>query len=169
MVAAITLLHQYQREQRTITIAGRSLAYLQATEQDVKAGLELARLVLASGVDSLPPQARRLLAVVEERASAVAANGNGTSFAVTRRELRERLGWSDRQVRSATDRLVEAEYLVVSAGGRGRLRTYSLVADYGAAEGQLAAVRHPGGANFITTSARRNITVRPVGPHIAGK
>jgi hypothetical protein len=48
---------------------------------------------------------------------------------VTRRQLRERLGWSINQVRDATDRLVELEYLVVSGGGRGRCRSYRLVAD----------------------------------------
>jgi hypothetical protein len=45
----------------------------------------------------------------------------------TRRELREWLGWSLMQVRSATDVLVALEYLVVAGGGRGRCRTYRLV------------------------------------------
>jgi hypothetical protein len=52
---------------------------------------------------------------------------------VTRRELRELLGWSDRQVRSATERLVRLEHLVSTPGGRGRLRRYRLVESFAAA------------------------------------
>jgi hypothetical protein len=51
---------------------------------------------------------------------------------VTRREHRELLGWSDKQVRSATERLVRLEHLVSTPGGRGRLRRYRLVESFAA-------------------------------------
>ena len=108
------------------------MAYLEATEADVALATALARDIFARGDEALAPQARRLLAGLHAHADEVAhANDCAPEEVdVTRRELRERLGWSDTQVRAATDRLVALEYLVVSGGGRGRCRTYRLVAGF---------------------------------------
>lgn len=132
LVAAVTLLHQFQRERRTVTASGDDATFLVATAQDVEFGVDLARRVLARGTDSLAPQTARLLEAVRGRAGAVSrrAGVEPTDVDVTRREMRELLGWSDAQVRAATDRLVALEYLVVAGGGRGRCRTYRLVGEF---------------------------------------
>jgi hypothetical protein len=132
IIAAITLLHQYQREHRTAQVAGETITYLEATGEDVEFGLALARQVLVRSNESLAPQTSRLLEVVREHCVELAATDDRapTEVEVTRRELRELLGWSDTQVRVATDRLVALEYLVVAGGGRGRCRTYRLVPEF---------------------------------------
>ena len=130
IISAVTLLHQHQREHRTATTAdGTTITYLEATEADVANGLELARSVLVRGSDNLAPQTARLLRAVEDHTSCQAGllGCDPTQVAITRRELRELLGWSDKQVRVATDRLVALEYLVATGGGRGRCRTYTYV------------------------------------------
>jgi len=130
IISAVTLLHQHQREHRTAnTPDGTTITYLEATEEDVANGLALARSVLVRGSDNLAPQTARLLRAVEDHTlcQAVLLGCDPTQVAITRRELRELLGWSDKQVRVATDRLVALEYLVATGGGRGRCRTYTYV------------------------------------------
>jgi hypothetical protein len=134
MIAAVTLLHQHQRERRQVAVGNNEVTYLEATEEDVTLAATLARETLARAGETLAPQTRRLLACLRTRACDTARINNCTpeEVDVTRRELREWLGWSDTQVRAATDRLVALEYLVVSGGGRGRCRTYRLVAGFDA-------------------------------------
>lgn len=133
IISALTLLHQHQREHKTATVDGTTLTYLEATPDDIERGLALARVVLVRGSDHLAPQSAHLLQSVIDhvtaRASAIGCEL--TEVGVTRRELRELLGWSDKQVRAATDRLVALEYLVVAGGGRGRCRTYNYVPGLG--------------------------------------
>ncbi len=131
LVAATTLLHQYQRDRHVLDVDGKSVTYLEATPGDVDLAVDLCRRVLLRNTEGLAPQARRLLEAIRLHAADQTRGGErGAPVDVTRRQLRERLGWSDRQVRSATDRLVQLEYLVVSGGGRGRCRTYCLVPDF---------------------------------------
>ena len=131
MVTALATLHQHQRERRALILDGVEVSYVQATIEDVEYASELCRRVLVRDVDGLAPQAQRLLlevrAVITEEAQHFEMAIYDVEF--TRRQLRERLGWSINQVRDTTDRLVELEYLVVSGGGRGRCRSYRLVAD----------------------------------------
>jgi len=132
MIAVVTLLHQHQRERRTELVEGVTHTYLEATPHDIEVASRLCANVLARDAEALAPQARRLLDVVRSYASHCAQEEDceTSEIDVTRRQLRERLGWSDTQVRAATDRLVALEYLVVSGGGRGRCRTYRLVHDF---------------------------------------
>jgi hypothetical protein len=131
MIAALATLHQHQREPRTVVLDGAAVSYVEATHEDVAYARELCGMVLVRDLEGLAPQAHRLL--LEVRAfvaeQALASEGGIHEVEVTRRQLRERLGWSVNQVRDATDRLVELEYLVVSGGGRGRCRSYQLVDD----------------------------------------
>jgi len=133
IITAITLLHQHQREVLTTEVGGVEVTYLQATDDDVALGISLAAQVLVRDGDRLSPADRQVLDAVERHAGAQSAEtGSDTPpFGITRRLIRERLGWSDKTVRAATDRLVALEYLVASTGGRGRLRTYHLVAPIG--------------------------------------
>ena len=133
IISAVTLLHQHQRERKNVEVAGETVTYLEATEEDVATGLELASRVLVRRADNLAPQTARLLRAVEDHATTQAAelDCQASEVAVTRRELRELLGWSEIQIRRATDRLVALEYLVPAGGGRGRCRTYHYVAEIG--------------------------------------
>lgn len=129
MVAAGALLHQFQRVRHSVDVDGTLVTYLEATDADVALAEDLCTRVLARDTEALAPQARRLYEMIRRYAEHHAGEDGVPSAGVefTRRQLRQLLGWSDRQVRSATDRLVDLEYLVVSGGGRGRCRTYQLV------------------------------------------
>jgi hypothetical protein len=140
IISAIALLHQFQREQMTVEVGDETITYLVASDDDIQRGVAIAREVLVRSSEQLAPQTARLLSAVREYTTSKAAQ-RGCALSdvdVTRRELREGLGWSDTQVRAATDRLVALEYLVVSGGGRGRCRTYSLVPDFGALDATAA-------------------------------
>ena len=131
MITSLAMLHQHQRVRRTVLLDSVAVDVVEAAPQDVEFASELSRHVLVRDAEGLAPQVQRLLsevrAFVVEQADHVTVDSHDVE--VTRRQLRERLGWSVNQVRDATDRLVELEYLVVSGGGRGRCRSYRLVAD----------------------------------------
>jgi hypothetical protein len=132
LITAITLLHQYQRKTMIVDVDGEIFNYLEASEEDIALGLAIAREVFARD-DHLAPQAQRLLRALEDYAAQKVRESDLVvdDVEVTRRELRELLGWSLMQVRAATDALVALEYLVVAGGGRGRCRTYRLVGAVG--------------------------------------
>ena len=130
VVAAITLLHQHQRPQATVEVAGTPVRYVEASAEDVALGAQLCQEVLVRASDELSPPARRLLSVMENRAGA----HTGTSQAnFTRRELRELTGWSEHQVRVGLGRLVALEYVSERREGPGRRHSYLLVDDERAA------------------------------------
>jgi hypothetical protein len=132
MIAAITILHQHQREQRSAGSGENTISYLEATPEDVERGAALARAVLFSRAAELAPAEARLREAMTSHVDAVAERSGCRpgEVGVTRRELRQLLGWSDKQVRSATWRLVRLEHLVSTPGGRGRLRRYRLVESF---------------------------------------
>jgi len=115
----------------TVEVGDETIAYLVASDDDIQRGVAIAREVL---VRSSSNSHRRRPA--PERGTRVHDVEGGTARMRPQRRGRDqtrvtrRLGWSDTQVRAATDRLVALEYLVVSGGGRGRCRTYSLVSDF---------------------------------------
>lgn len=131
LITALATLHQYQRERRTILLDGVEVSYVEASPKDVDYASELCRRILVRDVEGMAPQTQRLLLEVRALTAEEARHSKMDIYdvEVTRRQLRERLGWSINQVRDATDRIVEMEYLVVSGGGRGRCRRYRLVAD----------------------------------------
>jgi hypothetical protein len=130
MITTLVTLHQYQRESCSILLDGVDVSYVLATPEDMEYASDLCRRVLVRNPEGLAPQAQCLLLEVRALVAEHALHFETDIYdvEVTRRQLRERLGWSVNQVRDATDRLVGLEYLVVSGGGRGRCRSYRLVA-----------------------------------------
>lgn len=170
IITAITLLHQFQREHLTVHVGDETITYLVASEVDIRRGVALAREVLVRGSEHLAPQTARLLHAVRDytKAQGVLRSCASTDVDVTRRELREWLGWSDTQVRTATDRLVALEHLVVSGGGRGRCRTYRLVPDLGPLDATTAGTTdvpsaHEGAVRGLRSSQVRSSQLRSSG------
>ena len=138
LIDAIALLHQHQRETRTLPSGQR---FIEVTLDDIALTNELAPEMLGRSLDELPPQTRRLLAHIRElmktkrkERSAKAA----TTF--SRRELRDACGWSLTQVRVHLERLVDLEYLAVQHGRFGSQFIYEILFDLDAPE----AVAHVG-------------------------
>ncbi len=119
LIAAVTLLHQHQRERKTATINGKVVAYVETSIGDIEVAHRLAHAVLGQSLDELAPQTRRLLTVVHGYAT-----GEAKRLAIpldlvrfTRRQLREHLaqqgsGWGDTQLKVHLARLVDLELVM---------------------------------------------------------
>ncbi len=119
LIAAVTLLHQHQRERKTATINGRTVSYVESTIGDIEVAHRLAHAVLGQSLDELAPQTRRLLTAVHQFAT-----GEAKRVAIpldlvrfTRRQLREHLagqgsGWGDTQLKVHLARLVDLELVM---------------------------------------------------------
>ncbi len=142
LIDVIALLHQHQREVKTAHIAGRSVEYIEATLADIEAANAIAHEVLGRSLDELPPQTRRVLAMivahVHARAQAGAMRREDVRF--TRAELRAASGFGDTQLKVHLARLVELEYLITHRAERGQGLVYELLFD-----GDAAAVVHLSG------------------------
>jgi hypothetical protein len=114
LITASALLHQHQRHVGSIEVDGTTLAYVEAEPADVDLALSLAEHVLSASVDDLAPQTRRLLDAMgtEAKRRSDDTGGKPTAVSFTRRELREMLGWSERQVRCGIARLVALDYVI---------------------------------------------------------
>ena len=66
LIRAIALLHQHQREVKTVEHRGQHLAYIEATKADIALANSIAHEVLGRTLDELPPQTRRLLILLHD-------------------------------------------------------------------------------------------------------
>jgi hypothetical protein len=112
LIRSIALLHQHQRPRRSATTRdGRTVTYIEATTADIALANRLAHEVLGRSLDELPPQPRRLLTaldvMVDEIAAEQAVDRDRVRF--TRRQVRERLGGGDTQLKRHLARLVDLE------------------------------------------------------------
>ena len=131
LIRAIALLHQHQREIKTMTHRGQPKAYIEATLDDIEVANALAHDVLGRTLDELPPQTRRLLLLLDQMVSSECTKRkmDRTDYRFSRRELREVTSWGDTQLRLHLDRLVDLEYVLVHRGGRGQSFVYELLYD----------------------------------------
>lgn len=161
LIDTIALLHQHQREVRTVEHRGRVIEYVEVTPADIQLANRLAHEVLGRSLDELPPQTRRLLhalcGLAAERMQAQGIERAEVRF--TRREVRERSGLSNTQVGVHLDRLLAMEYLIAHRGARGQSYVYELLFD---GDAEDAAPHLPGlidatviGAEPTTTTSYR--------------
>ncbi|MCO5247038.1 MAG: hypothetical protein M9927_25005 [Anaerolineae bacterium] len=131
LIDAIALLHQYQREVRTVEVDGAGVEYIEVTQGDIALANRLAHAVLGRSLDELPPQTRRVLAALDAWVSAQVAGTDTPRGDVrfTRREVRGVLGLSDTQLRVHLDRLVTLDYVAVHGGRMGQRFAYGLLFD----------------------------------------
>lgn len=131
LIRVIALLHQYQREVKTITHQGKVVNYIEVVAADIELANRLAHEFLGRTLDEVPPQTRRLLGLVAAWVGAQAARTGQKPGAVrfTRRELREATGWGDTQLKIHLSRLVELEYLLAHRGVHGLSFAYELLYD----------------------------------------
>lgn len=138
LIAAIALLHQHQRELKTVQHRGEAVSYIEATREDIALANAVAHEVLGRTLDELPPQTRKLLTLVGEwvREQCAAKSVAQADFRFTRRELREVLRWGDTQLKVHLARLVEMEFLAVHR--KALTHAYELVYDGDDGEGLRA-------------------------------
>lgn len=151
LIRTIALLHQHQRERKTIEHNGEQIEYIEVTRSDIDLANRLAHEVLGRSLDELPPQTRRLLTLVDQMVSAECERLgiDRSEYHFTRRHAREVTRWGETQLRIHLDRLVALEYLLVHRGGRGQSFVYELL--YNAAADQRSSIL----ADASTTATSR--------------
>jgi len=131
LIRTITLLHQHQREVKTVNHDGKNIDYIEVTPDDIAVANTLADEVLGRSLDELPPQTRRLLTLVDAMVSSGCERTevDRCDYRFSRRDVREHVGWGNTQLKLHLHRLEELEYLLVHRGGRGQSFEYELLYD----------------------------------------
>lgn len=131
LIQAVALLHQYQRDVKTVTHRGTVIEYIEVAESDITLANQLVHEVLGRTLDEMPPQTRKLLLLIQrmvnERAKQESCLVNEVRF--TRRDIRNYTHWSDSQLKNHCQRLSDMEYLLIHGGSRGHLLHYELLWD----------------------------------------
>jgi len=129
LIDSIALLHQYQREIKTIDHNGQQIEYIEVELTDIETANKLAHEILGRTLDELPPQTRKLLTVISDYVTGESQQQKIEQGFVrfSRRDVRQLCGWSETQVRTHMQRLVEMEYLLIHRGGRGQSFEYELL------------------------------------------
>jgi len=124
----VTLLHQYQREIKTLA---NGTQYIEVTLADIEAANGLAHEILGRSLDELPPQTRKLLGILQAMAKERSEQKkiDSDQCLLSRREIREKTGWSQTQLKTHLDRLTDHEYLVARFGRRGQCYVYEVLFD----------------------------------------
>ena len=129
LIEALTLLHQHQREHRTLTDGRDTIAYVVTSPADIEMANQLASEVLGHTLDELPPQTRRFLMLLDDmvREACQTKAITRSEHRFSRSDARRFSGWSLTQVRLHLERLVEMEYVLVHHGSRGQSFVYELL------------------------------------------
>ncbi|MEN9866178.1 MAG: primase [Pseudomonadota bacterium] len=136
LIDAIALLHQHQRQVKSMQHKGKTIEYIEVTKADIAHANTLAHEVLGRSLDDVPPQTRNLLGSLCGMVDALGAEqGIGRAdVRFTRREAREALGLSDTQLRLHLERLIELEYVLPRRDGAGGKFFYALAYDGNSAD-----------------------------------
>jgi DNA primase len=141
LIRTVALLHQYQRPHQTIEhppASGQFMEYIEVTPADVAIANQLTHEVLGRSLDELAPQTRRLLVMLDAHTTDECKRLKmlRPDYRFTRRDVRRHVGWSDFQVRTHLQKLVDLEYVLTHRGGRGQSFVYELVYSGEGADGK---------------------------------
>jgi DNA primase len=157
LIETIALLHQHQRPLEKIGNGRREIEVLRVRPEDIALANKLAAEVLARSLDELPPQTRKLWDHIRQWIEQRHKTGLKAST-FSRRELRERCGWSVTQVRVHLERLLELEYLVLRHGRAGVPMVYEPLVEVTENRAAVVSIALLDAAKLPTTT-----------PHLTGK
>jgi DNA primase len=165
LIDTITLLHQHQRQIKTVQVNGKAVEYIEATLSDIELANKIAHEVLGTSLDELPPQTRRMLtgvhALVRAKMATLGAQQRDIRF--SRTEVRTATGLSDTQARLHLERLCAMEYLLIHRGQRGQSYEYELLHD------QSPTAMEPHLCGLIDTAALKSNSINtPTNPSSRG-
>ena len=126
LIKAVAFLHQKQREVKETRYRDEPLRYIEVTRDDIRRANRLAQHALGNSVDELSAPARRLLGEIHAMVKALCEQKKIAARDVifTRRTIRERIGWSDWQVRTHIHELETLEYVHARTGAWGKEYVY---------------------------------------------
>ncbi|MBL1274787.1 MAG: hypothetical protein COB30_001745, partial [Ectothiorhodospiraceae bacterium] len=129
LIKTITLLHQYQRDTKTVNHHGDMLDYIEVSKDDIATANQLAHEVLGRSLDELPPQTRKLLEMIYDmvQADGKSENLEQSDYRFSRKLVRDYSHWSDFQIKKHMQRLEELEYVLIHSGSRGKSINYELL------------------------------------------
>lgn len=132
LIDSIALLHQYQREIKTLpskNLQDKPLEYIEVTPADIALANRLAHDILGKTLDELPPQTRQLLSLIYRMvcAACAAQHIEQSHFRFSRKQIRDFSGWGNTQLKIHCKRLEDMEYLLIHRGGRGQSFDYELL------------------------------------------
>jgi DNA primase catalytic core len=130
LIKTIAFLHQCQREVKKVQTASGEVDYIEVVIDDVALANKLAAEVLGRSLDELSPHTRTLLKAIKVMVDELAREQKKKPEEVTftRRDIRERCGWSIFQVQEHIRQLVDQEYLLMKNGDHNRY-SYQLLWD----------------------------------------
>lgn len=128
LINSIALLNQHQRRVKRAARESIEVEYVEVEIEDIALANELAQAVLARSLDELAPPVRGMYEAMRAvcEAEAKARGCLAPDVRLSRREIRELTGWSDWQVRTYCEQLVELEYLHATVSGNGKPALYQL-------------------------------------------
>jgi DNA primase len=131
LIRVIALLHQYQRQIKTVNHKGKTVSYIEVALSDIEKANQLAHEVLGRTLDELPPQTRKLLKLIQQQVIAYCQHNSmeQKNYRFSRRDVRAWTSWSDGQLKIHCSRLTDMEYLLIHRGGRGQSLVYELLYD----------------------------------------
>lgn len=132
LIEASAFLHQYQRPKKSVFGPEGEIAYIEATWQDYRLAYELAQTALKASLHELSPAARDLFDHLSD-----------FEGEFTRREIREKTGWSQRRVIDTLGELEGMEYVTKVVGSNGSTMRYTVNASGVAAPSPLKHILHP--------------------------
>jgi len=129
LIDSIALLHQHQRDIKTVEHNGKIIEYIEVKISDIEAANKLAHDVLGKTLDELPPQTRKLLKCIQRLVKNECKQNTLEQKDVrfSRKAIREFTGWGNTQIKVHCRRLEDMEYLLTHRGGRGQSFEYELL------------------------------------------
>ncbi len=127
LIDSIALLHQYQREIKTLG----TLEYIEVTAQDIALANQIAHEVLGKTLDELPPQTRKLLKEIQGwvQQCCTVDGIEQRDFRFSRKQLRDVTGWGNTQLKVHLARLEDMEFLAMHNVPRSKAIAYELLFD----------------------------------------
>jgi hypothetical protein len=129
LIDTVALLHQHQRTVHRVERGGRAIEYVEVEPADIEIANRLAGEVLGRSLDELPPQTRRVLALLDAWVTdeCMQLDCERPDFRFTTKEVRDALSLGQTQAKTHLARLVELEYLLVHRLVSGRPHVYELL------------------------------------------
>lgn len=124
LIAAIALLHQHQRP---ILTDDQGRERIEVTQADIELADRLMARLLKQSIDELTPQTQRCLELLRAYVASLSNTARASDVRFTRRALRESIQWSDYQVATHLQRLVNLEYVRAHRGKQGATYVYELL------------------------------------------
>jgi DNA primase catalytic core len=113
LISSIALIHQHQREIKTVEHKGETLSYIEVQISDIETANKLAGAILGTSLDDLAPQTRKLLELIYNHAKeqCEAHDIELQDLRVTRKEIRAVTAWGNTRLGVHLQRLVDLEYI----------------------------------------------------------